>query len=316
MLAVLSITAPIFILIALGFVSARIGLLNREQIRGMGGFVITFALPALVFKALAERPLGEVLNGPYLLAYALGSLAVFGAGFAVSRWLRKEDLSASALAAMGMSVSNSGFIGYPIVAMVLGPTAALALALGMLVENLLMIPLALALAEAGTQNSGATLVVVRETAKRLLKNPLIIAISLGVLLSLLEIRLPALLLKVVEMLASASAPVALFVIGGTLYGLRTRGLWLDMGQASLGKLILHPLAVLLAFALLPTVEPTLMVAGVLFASAPMMSIYPILGQRFGLEERCAASLVAATVLAFVTISALIAVLTLSGKLAT
>lgn len=308
MLAVLTITAPIFILIALGFVSARIGLLNREQIRGMGGFVINFALPALVIKALVDRPIGEVLNLPYLLAYALGSLAVFGAGFGVSRWLRKDSLAASALTAMGMSVSNSGFIGYPIVAMLLGPPAAVALALGMLVENLLMIPLALALAEAGQQRAGASVAVLGETLKRLLKNPIIIAISLGLMLSLLEIRLPALPFKVIEMLASASAPVALFVIGGTLYGLKTRGLWLDVGLTGVGKLILHPLAVFAAFAVLPGVEPQLMVAGVLFASAPMMSIYPILGQRFGLEGRCAAALVVSTSLAFFTISTLVALL--------
>lgn len=35
-------------------------------------------------------------------------------GFTISRWLRKEGFSASALRAMGMAVSNSGFIGYPI----------------------------------------------------------------------------------------------------------------------------------------------------------------------------------------------------------
>jgi len=316
MLAVLSITAPIFILIALGFMSARIGLLTREQTRGLGTFVINFALPALVLKALSDRSIGEVLNVPYLLAYALGSLAVFGMGFAVSRGLRKENLTANAISALGVSVSNSGFIGYPIVVMVLGAPAAVALALGMLVENLLLIPLALALAETGKQSGGGSLAVLRETVKRLLSNPLIIAISLGLLLSLLEIRLPAIPAKVVEMLASASAPVALFVIGGTLYGLKTRGMWLDIGQASVGKLILHPLAVFAAFALLPTVERPLMIAGVLFASAPMMSIYPIIGQRFGLEERCAASLVAATVLAFFTISALIGFLGYAGQVPT
>lgn len=308
MLAVLTITAPIFILIALGFISARIALLNREQIRGMGGFVINFALPALVFKALADRSIGEVLNVPYLLAYALGSLTVFGLGFAISRWLRKEGLSASALSAMGMSVSNSGFIGYPIVAMALGPPAAVALALGMLVENLLMIPLALALAEAGTQGSSPTLAVVRETAKRLLKNPVIIAISLGLALSLLEVRLPVILATTIDMLAKASAPVALFVIGGVLYGVKTRGVLLDVGQIAVGKLLLHPLAVFASFWLLAPIDPQLMVAGVLFASTPVMSIYPILGQRFGLEGRSAAALVVSTCLAFFTISALVAIL--------
>ncbi|MNJ00847.1 hypothetical protein D3C73_1602890 [compost metagenome] len=65
---------------------------------------------------------------------------------------------------------------------------------------------------------------------------------------------------------------------------------------------------------MPDIDPPLKVAGLLFASAPMMSIYPILGLRFGLEERCAASLVAATVLAFLTISALIGVLGQAGYL--
>ncbi|SFP41365.1 hypothetical protein SAMN05216229_102194 [Geopseudomonas sagittaria] len=316
MLAVLGVTAPIFILIALGFLSVRGGLIDRGQIRGLGAFVINFALPALVLRALSERSLGEVLDGPYLLAYALASLAVFAGGLAVARWLRGQDLSASAILAMGMSVSNSGFIGYPIVAMLLGPTAALAMALGMLVENLLMIPLALALAEIGQQSGVRGRALARETALRLLRNPMISAIALGLLLSLLELRLPPLLFRVVDMLASASAPLALFVIGGTLYGLRPRGMWADVGQTALGKLVLHPLALLLAFVLVPDIDPQLKVAGLLFASAPMMSIYPILGLRFGLEERCAAALVAATVLAFVTISTLIGVLGQAGYLQT
>lgn len=313
MLAVLSITAPIFILIGLGFFSARVGLVNREQVRGMGTFVIYFALPALLFRALAERGLDEVLNWPYLAAYALASLSLFAIGFAVARRWRGQGLSASAILAMGMAVSNSGFVGYPIAAMVLGPTAALAMALGMLVENLLMVPLALALAEAG-QQGGRGWAVVRETGLRLLRNPLIVAISLGLLLSLLELRLPLVPARVIDMLAGASAPVALFVIGATLNGLRIGGMAADVAQTAIGKLILHPLLLFGAFCLLPDVEPTLMVAGLLLASAPMMSVFPILGQRFGLEERCAASLVACTVLAFFSVSALLALLRWQGLL--
>jgi malonate transporter len=313
MLTVLGITAPIFILIGLGFVSARIALVSREQVRGLGAFVINFALPALVLRALVERRLDEVLNWPYLAAYALASLSLFAAGFAVARCWRGQGQSASAILAMGMSVSNSGFIGYPIAVMVLGQTAAVAMALGMLVENLLLIPLALALAEAGTQRGGGW-AQVRETGLRLARNPLIIAIAVGLLLSLLQIRLPAVPFRVVDMLADASAPVALFVIGGSLYGLKLGGMGGDLLQTALGKLILHPLALLAAFLLLPGVEPQLMVAGLLFASAPMMSIYPILGQRFGLEQRCAAALVAATVLAFFSISGLLALLRWQGLL--
>ena len=308
MLEILAITAPIFILIALGFLSVRGGLVSREQIRGIGIFVINFALPALIIKALATRPLGEVLNPGYLLAYCLASLGVFALGFGVSRWLRGDDLQGSAISAMGMSVSNSGFIGYPVVAMLLGPTAALALALGMLVENLVMIPLALVLAEAGRQSGGAARRVVAEIARRLAKNPIILGMLVGLGLSLLEIRLPPILLRSVELLAQASAPAALFVIGGTLYGLKPGGMLADVGQVTLGKLVLHPLAVYAAFSLVPSVDPTLKIAALLFASAPMMSIYPLLGQQYGLENRCAAALVTATALSFLSMSLLLGVL--------
>jgi malonate transporter and related proteins len=313
MLAVLSITAPIFILIGLGFFSARIALVNRDQVRGMGTFVIYFALPSLVFKALAERSLSEVLNGPYLAAYAMASLSLFGIGLLLARRWRGLDLSSSAILAMGMAVPNSGFVGYPIAVMVIGPTAALAMALGMLVENLLMIPLALAIAEAGRQD-GQGWTVVRETALRLLRNPLIIAIVLGLGMSLLELRLPVVPARVIEMLAAASAPVALFVIGATLNGMKAGGMAADLAQTSIGKLILHPLLMFAALSLVPGVDPMLMVAGVLFASAPMLSVFPILGQRFGLEERCAAALVGCTVLAFFSISGLLALLRWQGLL--
>ncbi|MGE8500712.1 MAG: AEC family transporter [Pseudomonas sp.] len=313
MLAVLSITAPIFILIGLGFFSARIALVNREQVRGMGTFVIYFALPSLVFKALAERSLSEVLNWPYLLAFALASLSLFGIGLLVARRWRGLGLSHSAILAMGMSVSNSGFVGYPIAVMVIGPTAALAMALGMLVENLVMIPLALAIAEAGRQG-GQGWTVARETALRLLRNPLIIAIVLGLLMSMLELHLPTVPARVIDMLAAASAPVALFVIGATLNGMKTGGMAADLAQTSIGKLILHPLLMFVALSLVPGIDPMLMVAGVLFTSAPMMSVFPILGQRFGLEERCAAALVGCTVLAFFSVSALLVLLRWQGLL--
>ncbi len=206
---------------------------------------------------------------------------MFTLGFAYSRLLRRETLSASSIVGLGMSVSNSGFIGYPIVVMVVGTPAAVGLALGMMVENLLMIPLALILAEAGDAQGQSPGKVLLGIAQRLLRNPIIISISIGLGLALLEVRLPAVPFKAVEMLAMASAPVALFVIGGNLVGLKAAGMVGDVLQISVAKLILHPLLVLLMFAWLPVQDPALRMAGVLFACSPMMSIYPILGQRFG-----------------------------------
>lgn len=302
MLSILGITAPIFILIAIGFFSCRSGLVSRDQTAGMGRFVITFALPALVIKALLARPLAEVVDWNYLIGYGLGSLLVFGLGYAFARWVRKDSLSACALVGLGMSVSNSGFVGYPIVAMAIGSPAAVALALGMMVENLLMIPLALTLAELGRQSASGLWPALRGTLASLVRHPILIAITLALLLAVFELRLPAVLMRVIDMLALASAPVALFVIGASLYGMKVSGLGMDVGQMAIGKLIVHPLMILLCFAVIPVSDPVLASAGVLMAAAPMMSIYPILGARYGLEGRCAAALVAATIVSFLSIS--------------
>ncbi|MFF7706651.1 AEC family transporter [Pseudomonas sp. NPDC007930] len=305
MFEVLGITAPIFILIGLGFLGRRFGWLSQEQVRGLGVFVINLALPALVIEALGQRPIREVLNPHYLAAYALGSLAAYGAGFWLFRKRHQAGLTDSAIAALGMAVSNSAFIGYPVAAIIAGPEAVVGMALGMLVENLLMTPLALVLGEVGRGQGGSIGQVAWQTAKRVARNPLIIGISVGVLLSSLEIRIPAAPLKVVQMLAHAAAPVALFVIGAVLYGTPVRGQLAPIVQIGLGKLVLHPLLVGLGFWLIGGLPMGLMLAGLVFASAPMMSVYPVIGQRFALEGRCAAALVLTTLLSFFTISALL-----------
>ncbi|MCQ4346260.1 AEC family transporter [Pseudomonas stutzeri] len=310
MLDILSITAPIFLLIGLGFLSVQRQLLDREQIRGIGSFVIRFALPALLIHSLATRPVEEILNAGYLLAYGLASLTAFAAGFALARWGRREGLAGAAMTGLGMSASNSGFIGYPVVVMVIGPLAALPMALCMLVESLLMVPLALSLAEAGRQRGGSPRQLALEIGRRLAGNPVLIGILVGLGLSLFELRLPPILLRPLEMMAQAAAPAALFVIGGTLHGIRPAGMLADAAPVALGKLLLHPLAVYLAFALAPGVAAELKVAALLFASAPMFTVYPLLAQQYGQEERCAAALVVTTVLSFFSMSLLLALLPL------
>lgn len=305
MLDILAITAPIFLLIGIGYLAVMTRLLSKAQVQGLGGFTLNFALPSLIFRALIEQPLGEIFDPVYLGAYALGSAVIFLGALLFMTRVRRKPLGDGGIMALGMSVSNSGFIGYPIAAMVVGSTAVIAMALSMVIENLLMIPTALALAEAGRQQGASFFVTLRSTLARLTRNPLVIGICAGILVAATGIELPAPLFKAIDMLASASAPTALFVIGGTLYGLRIGGMLGDVGQIVVGKLLLHPLAVFLLLLWLPPTDPALTTAAIVIASAPMLSVYPILGQRYGHGELCTASLMLATLLSFVTVSSLL-----------
>jgi len=64
------------IVIGLGFIAVRLGVFAKVEMRILGKYVVNFALPALVFTALSQRPVNEILNGRYLLGYAAGSLSV------------------------------------------------------------------------------------------------------------------------------------------------------------------------------------------------------------------------------------------------
>ncbi|WFM71658.1 AEC family transporter [Halomonas sp. CKK8] len=314
MLEILAITLPIFLLIGAGFTAARTGLLSRDNMQGVGTFVMYLALPSLIIRALTEHPLAEVFNPTYLLAYGLGSLATFLLGLALSMGLRGKRLDAGAIHALGMSASNSGFIGYPVALMAIGPPAAIFMALNMVVETLFIIPTALILAEASRQNGNGVGQVARQTLARLTRNPVLIGLLIGMLLALTGLRLPGPVARAVGMLADAAGPAALFTIGGMLHGLKVRGMAMDVGQVVLGKLLLHPLVVLGAFLLLPDPDPMLIAGAMLFACAPMISVYPLFGKQYGQGDTSAAGLMVSTLASFVTISLVIWLLTQFGLL--
>ncbi|MCW4114105.1 AEC family transporter [Aurantimonas sp. MSK8Z-1] len=296
------VTAPIFLLIGAGYAAVAFRLLSPEDVGGLGRYVIRFALPALIVTAVSQRSLSEGSDLVYLLCYGAGSLVAFLVTLSVMLGLRRHPLPQASILALGTAASNSGFIGYPLLVLVLGQVAAVAMSLNMLVENLMMLPLALALSEVGRQEGARPGVLMRNLVSRLARNPIVIAILLGLVLSLTGLALPAPLGKALSMTAAASAPVALFVIGGTLYGLGRRAIGADVAIIVAGKLVMHPLLVAGALGLFGgAVPPELVTAAILMASVPMLSVYPIFGAAVGLGRLCAAAMLLATLAAFFTL---------------
>ncbi|MBT2772292.1 AEC family transporter [Halomonas sp. ISL-60] len=312
MLAILAITTPIFLLIGAGYLARWSGIIQREQVQGVGVFVLYCALPALVIRALTQQPLEEIFKLNYLVAYGLGSIVVFSGGLLLCLKRQRQPLNASAMQALGMAAANSGFVGYPVAAMVIGSPAAVLLALNMVIENLLIIPAALILAELGSHQGSSVWKTVKHTALSLIKNPVLIGLLVGISLAISHIQIPGPLFKAIDMLADAAGPAALFVIGGTLFGLQVKGMARDVGQIVVGKLLIHPLAIFIAFYFVPGIDPLYMAGALLFAAAPLISIYPLLGQRYGLAGVSAAALLVATIASFFTLSLIIWLMTLSG----
>lgn len=312
MLDILSITGVIFVLIGVGFVSVRTAVFSHDEMGTLGKFVVSFALPALIFRAVSSRPIGEIVNVGYLVAMLGGSVAVFALGYLWSRRVAGVSPLASTFRAMGMSCANSGFVGYPVLLMALPSVASTALALNMIVENLVMIPLVLAMAERarGGSVTGGRLAV--KIAWRLARNPIVIALALGIAVSVSGLPMPVVIARPVDVLATASAALSLAVIGGTLAALPLRSMGGSVIPVVVGKLLLHPLAVALGLIAMSSFgsgvgDDRLAAAAVIMAAMPAMGIYPILAQRYGEERMAALAMFAMTTLSFFTISAALAV---------
>jgi malonate transporter len=305
MFEILAITIPIYVAIALGYGLTRWGIFPKSDMRAFGTFVVKVAMPALLFNALSQRKVSDILNADYVLAYALASLLTLALGIVWALRVGRHSRSMSSCFAMGMSCPNSGFVGYPIILLSLGPIAGVALALNMIVENLLIIPLLLAWAETGQGQQRWHQIVV-QTLKGMLSNPMIWGIVIGFLFSWFEVQLPASLSRTVTLFAQASGALSLFVIGGSLVGLPVKGMGSSVAQIAVGKLLFHPLVMtFVLWWVLPIQDPVLRMAALLTCAMPMFGIYPILTQKHGHDGLSAAALLVTTMASFVSLNALL-----------
>lgn len=305
MCTIFAVTGPIFALMGLGFCCVRLGLFQRADMSVLGRFVIHVALPALLVSTISQRAPAEIFRADYLLASAGGTLLAFLLVLGLALGPRRLGLQQSAIRAMGVSVSNKAFLGLPIVAQVVGGAAPVALALSLVAEDILVLPLALLLTDLGGRQRRGLWALLLDIGRSLAGNPVILAICIGLALSLLHVQAPDPLLRLLDMLGRVAAPTALFAIGGTLGGslatLRACGSCGDIGLIAGVKLILHPFLVGLLALHLP-LSPEMRAAAILYASMPMFSIYPLFGAKYGLEVFCSATVLLGTSASFITIS--------------
>ncbi|MFO1104951.1 MAG: AEC family transporter [Amaricoccus sp.] len=312
LLSVLGVITPVFVIIGAGYVSVRTGYVKTEATQAMGGFILRIALPALVLNALTAQPLRDTVTWSYLIAYGGGSLLVFTAGYLMARRIAHQGIAKSAVRAFGISGSNSGFMGYPIAAMVIGPPAAAILAQNMIFENMILIPMVVMIAEVAEAAPGSLRAVLKGIAVSLLHNPLLITIAIGLAISGSGLHLPQPIARPIALMGAVAGPIALFVVGGTLASLSWGGTPGEIGRIVAGKLLLHPLVIFVCLSVVHGLDPVLVTGGVIFAAVPMASIFPIIGARFGLPRLSATALLAATVTSAATLSILIVAMGKAG----
>ena len=309
---VIGVTGTIFIVISVGYLAIKSRIFKEDVLEPLGQFVVLIALPALVFRAISTQDIRTIADVGYLGGYLIGSLTILFLGYAVAGRFRPTSPVQRTFDAAGMTCANSGFVGYPLLLLATPAVAPTALALNMIVENLIIIPLVIVLAEIFSGRArGAEIALT--VAKRLMSNPIVLAMLMGLGVVLLELKVPAPVERTIDILASSSIAISLFVIGGTVAGVSLNRIGLRVSMITFGKLIAMPLAVWFGFMIMEWTgsgveDPELRKAAILMAATPAMTIYPLLAQRYGQAETAATAMLVMTTLSFFTLSAFIYVL--------
>lgn len=306
MLNVLSATGPIFIVVAIGYLLTRAGWFARRDISVLSRFVVTVALPVLIFVNIYGRPPSDIFEPTYLVTYAGAAMIMFALAHLYCRIRGRTSLRAAILS-LSMGGTNNGFIGLPIFLILFADWAGIAVGMDMLVDNILILPLGLFLLSRAT-GTGSVGDRLRATVRGVLLHPMVIAIALALLLNALRVTIPPVLDHGATLLAQASTGVALFSVGGMMVGLRVRGTVSDIVVSVAGKLLVMPavaIGLLAAFSAagMPALPPELRAAAVLTCALPTFSVLPALTEPYGEEADVAtAATMLGTVLSFVTIS--------------
>ena len=303
MLGTIWITLPVYLLIALGYLAIRTGYVAPEAVSALSGFTLRICLPSLIFSAVALTGTDQPLETGVGLAYLAGSLATLLIGLVGLRTFMWVSAPRSWILGLGCSVSNSGFMGFPIVALLVNQDmAARFFAIAVIVENVVMLPIGLVAAEVSRSRGDDMRSLARSAIKLAGRNPLLLSVLLGLAVRIFGLSLPRPAVETIGMLADVAPAVALFVVGATLARYPVKRA--DSGQATtilVGKLLLHPALVLLTMMLMQGNVSDLAGVAVLFAAMPMVSIFPILGEPFGIDRLCATTLIAAVTVSFATI---------------
>jgi malonate transporter len=305
MLAIFLKTLPFFAVIGLGFGAGRARFFSEEATAYLTKFVFYFALSAMLFGFAANLDLQTIFSWSFVWAYLSATTLVWAVVAGVA-FARGTGVEAAVFEAHTGVIGNVGFLGIPMLALLMGP-AAVGPVLMVLAVDLIVFSTVLTLVITGHREGRMRLGVLRVLALGLAKNPMIVSVVLGLAWGAAGWALPVPANEFLTLLGAAATPCALFAIGASLAGRRAEraevAIWL-----SFAKLVLHPSAVAVAvwaFGVEPCAGSVMIAA----AALPVAGNVFILAQHYAVApQRVSAAILMSTAASILTVTVVLALM--------
>ena len=199
----------LFLLMLCGLSAAKTKLLGDQGLKGLNTLVLYFAQPALILHRL-QTPASPELIVEILWVFVLACVTIGLAGVISFRLFAKEEHQRRAVLTSLSMLSNCGFMGFPIIIATMGDGALIYAVVFLAAFNLMAWTL-------GAYFFGGAKAM---QPLRLLTNPTIWSIVLGLTLFFTGWMLPGFINDALNMLGGTTTPLTMFVIGARLITLR------------------------------------------------------------------------------------------------
>ncbi len=301
---------PLFGLIFLGYLTAR--LVNRpvEALGWLNIFVVYLALPALFFKLLSRTPIEQLSRMDFILANLLSTYSVFALVFALGIIVRRATIAEGTIQGLAGAYGNIGYMGPSLAILAFGEAAAVPVALIFCFENIMhfsLTPCLMAVSGSERRSAGALVVHI---LRSIVLHPFIIATFAGVLVAWLDVSVPAAPQRLIDYLAQAAAPCALFAMGVTLALRPLRRVPPELGYIVPAKLVAHPLLMYVALSLIGDFDPVWTYTAILLAALPTATNVFVMAQQYGCWiERASGTILVTTTLSVLSVTVLLYAIT-------
>lgn len=291
------------VLLALGYLCARLKLVGPEFNKGLSKLVINVFLAGMILSSVINKKLemsgGDVALG--ILMMTLSTLICIVIGWFSPRLLRIKD-GDKGMYSMLVAFMNNGFVGFPLVAAVYGEDAVFFASLSNIPFNLLLYTVGVMFLQKGEKDA-------KFSIKNVINVP-IVATLVAVVIFAFEIPMPKIVDDVADTLSAATVPLSMMCVGLSLGGVSLKEALLQprLYGISFMRLVLCPLVVWFVLRFFIT-NPLILGTIVILAACPSAIICTILGIQYGRDGvESSEAIFISTMLSMITMPILISVL--------
>lgn len=296
---ILSALAPVALVIVLGYFAGRGKLINSDGAKSLSTVVVNFALPCALFVSIFNFSPSQFENGPYVLTLLISIALPFLTALFLGAVVWKRPAGEAALFASNSGFPDMAYFGLPVVTTVLGQQGMLPIIVGNIITSIIIIPIVMAMLNKGQSsgNSGGIGRILMNT----IKQPVVWAPILGLILVLLGFKLPELASKSLKLLGDISGGLALFTLGILLSFLKPK-VDLQVVIVVVFKNFAMPVLVV-ALALLFKLDATLAKGALIIAACPAATMGAMLCSQFGVaQDKIPGQILASNVTAIFTMA--------------